>query len=170
MNCFKQLPTDILSNILEYDGRWKRDGNKLISIIHPSDSRYNMLNNLIMWNRHNTYSFHTYNHAFNTYVDVIKCIFTSFTVDIHDGEEDTICIPEIRYVHVYKYTVYEDHLKKKCKFNIFQSFTTLHYNNEADEDEDEDADADDDYENAEDIIDLHCYDKYGQLKKNIYLN
>jgi hypothetical protein len=40
---FNTIPTDLLSLVLEYDGRIKYKNGKYVNIIHKKDERYNII-------------------------------------------------------------------------------------------------------------------------------
>jgi len=45
---FNTIPTDLLSLVLEYDGRIKYKNGKYVNIIHKKDERYNIIQKIIV--------------------------------------------------------------------------------------------------------------------------
>jgi hypothetical protein len=45
---FNTIPTDLLSLVLEYDGRIKYKNGKYVNIIHKKDERYNIIQKVIV--------------------------------------------------------------------------------------------------------------------------
>lgn len=118
------IPDDVLQNILEYDGRWRKDNEKWISIFHMSDSRYWLLDNMIRWSQFNEYVYPDSGRRSYHYADRIGYIFpiTNENVQNHDRQ---------RFLHINKIIVYDKNIDSekqtmnyKSKFNIMRIFTS----------------------------------------------
>ena len=134
----KKIPDDILTIILEYDGRWRKDADgKWISKFHMSDEKYWMLDNMIRWNEFNSYCYPDSGRRSYTNADRIGFIFPimrkeynniEYGIDGVDEYGEYKYSDDVRFMHINKVIVYDvDHTEygtiKKSKFNIVRAFT-----------------------------------------------
>jgi hypothetical protein len=126
---FKDIPEDLIENILEYDGRWRKDHIKnktvWISKFHMSDQRYWMLDDLITitWSIYNKTSYSIYGEYDYSYAYCIE--YVSPMLDFYE-ESGKIkkCKLELSYMHIFKIIIYEDIIQLICNCNIISSFTS----------------------------------------------
>jgi hypothetical protein len=139
------MPEEIVEIVFEFDGRWRKENGKWISIFHMSDERYWMLDNMIRWSKFNSYSYIGRRRRCYEHADRIGFIFPIVQKEDEEtleqnAEKDDDNVPclmphiytdKIRYMHLNKIIVYgkerENSTNKiilKSKYNIMRAFSS----------------------------------------------